>query len=180
MRATRKWSGRKVHAEINDWQARRKSQSVTREERGDQFAILAMEAKASGILAEASRVEKVLRAGDCASLSGTLDSHICYAVAWRGGIEYFIMANDRFINSNLSAIKSRPPSLLPSIPLHMKGRTTLRLLGRVEERGGVTRQLEREGPKPNLRAKRINDGRIDRGSAMNGRADDGRFRERER
>ena len=33
-------------------------------------------------------VEKVLRAGDCASLSGTLDSHICYAVAWRHRIFY--------------------------------------------------------------------------------------------
>ena len=86
-------------------------------------------------------------------------------MAWRGGIEYFIMANDRFINPNLSAIKSQPPS-----PHEVKGRSD----GRTDEQrsdywaaveeGGERERIRdswRRRPKPNLRAKRINDGRIE-------------------
>ena len=118
----------------------------------NQFAILALEVRElSGILAERRMVvrEQAIALnfqprpalGKRSSRTFVPRENRRHGMAWRGGIEYFIMANDRFINSNLSAIKSRPPS----IPLHMKGRTTLRLLGRVvEEEGGVTRDSWRE------------------------------------
>ena len=98
----------------------------------------------------------------------------------RRGVAASNILSWRMIASLTLIYRPSKVGLPPSIPLHMKGRTTLRLLGRVEERGGVTRQLEREGPKPNLRAKRINDGRIDRGSAMNGRTTADSERERGR
>ena len=113
VRATRKWSGRKVHAEINDWQARRKSQSVTREG-GEETNLPFLQWRRRRVVFWRSREGTASRRLRLALGYARL-AHLLRRVArWRGGIEYFIMANDRFINSNLSAIKSRPPSLHPS------------------------------------------------------------------
>ena len=103
-----------------------------------------------------------------------LTSHICStretaASAWHGGIEYFIMANDRFINSNLSAIKSQPPSRLSTWRADRTNERTNNapIIGRrraEEEEGGERIRDSWRRRRPNLRAKRINDGRIeDRG-----------------
>ena len=89
-----------------------------------------------------------------------------HGMAWRGGIEYFIMANDRFINSNLSAIKSQPPSPHEGPIGRTDGRTNnAPIIGRRRWRRREEKEYATVGdgrrPKPNLRAKRINDGRIE-------------------
>ena len=95
---------------------------------------------------------------------------LTFVTPWRGGIEYFIMANDRFINSNLSAIKSRPPSIHPS---SHEGPNNAPIIG---QSGGAGRSNATVGERRTEAesASETNKRWADRSGIGNERADDGR------
>ena len=175
MRATRKWSGRKVHAEINDWRARRKSQSVTREARRP-------------ICRSCNGGEgEWYFGGEEQSREGTASRRLRLALSnarlahlFHRGVAASNILSWRMIASLTLIYRPSKVGLPPSIPLHMKGRTTLRLLGRVEERGGVTRQLERDGRTEAESASETNKRWADRSGIGNERAGGRRQIPRER